>query len=78
MKKYYPNYLEINATQESDEEISRGISRCLGLSFGQLQPRTSTRIVVVGAPFSGRTTLGKKIASKYNLIYVSTAVLISE
>jgi adenylate kinase len=52
--------------------------KCLGLNFGQLQPRKNTRIVVVGAPYSGRTTLGKKIAAKYNLIYISTAVLITE
>jgi adenylate kinase family enzyme len=32
---------------------------------------------VVGAPCSGRTTLGKKTAAKYNLIYISTAVLIT-
>jgi adenylate kinase family enzyme len=49
----------------------------LGLNFGQLQPRKNTRIVVVGAPCSGRTTLGKKTAAKYNLIYISTAVLIT-
>jgi hypothetical protein len=61
----------------NDEQISKNILKCLGLNFGQLQPRKNTRIIVVGAPFSGRTTLGKKIAAKYNLIYVSTAVLIS-
>lgn len=33
---------------------------------------------MVGSPYSGRTTLGKSIASKYNLIYISTAVLIAE
>ena len=32
----------------------------------------------MGAPKSGRTTLGNSIALKYNLAYVSTAVLIAE
>ena len=34
--------------------------------------------MILGAPYSGRTTLGKKIAQKYNLIYVSSAVLVAE
>ena len=46
--------------------------------MGRIQPRPNTRIVIIGAPLSGRTTLGKQIAAKYNLIYVSSAVLLSE
>ena len=34
--------------------------------------------MILGAPKSGRTTLGSKIAHKYNLTYVSTAVLLAE
>lgn len=41
-------------------------------------PRVSSQVVVVGAPFSGRTTLGKKIAAHYNFVYISTAFLIAE
>lgn len=32
----------------------------------------------MGSPFSGRTTLGKKIANHYNFIYISTSFLIAE
>lgn len=32
----------------------------------------------MGAPFSGRTTLGKKIAHHYQLVYISTSFLIAE
>ena len=32
----------------------------------------------MGAPFSGRTTLGKKIAEHYNFVYISTSFLIAE
>jgi adenylate kinase family enzyme len=32
----------------------------------------------MGAPLSGRTTLGKKIAEYYNFVYISTSFLIAE
>ena len=32
----------------------------------------------MGAPYSGRTTLGKKLANHYGFIYVSTSFLIAE
>ncbi len=32
----------------------------------------------MGAPLSGRTTLGKKIAQHYNFVYVSTSFLLAE
>ncbi len=41
-------------------------------------PRTSSQIIIVGAPFSGRTTLGTKIAEHYNFVYISTSFLIAE
>lgn len=34
--------------------------------------------MILGAPFSGRTTLGKKIAEHYGLVYISTSFLIAE
>lgn len=41
-------------------------------------PRLTTQILLLGAPFSGRTTLGKKIAEHYGLVYISTSFLIAE
>jgi len=41
-------------------------------------PRVTSQIIIMGAPFSGRTTLGKKIANHYNFIYISTSFLIAE
>ena len=44
----------------------------------QRGPRASTQLLIVGSPFSGRTTLGKKLADHYNLVYISTSFLIAE
>ena len=41
-------------------------------------PRVSSQIIIMGAPFSGRTALGKKIAEHYNFVYISTSFLIAE
>lgn len=41
-------------------------------------PRKNTQIILIGAPHSGRTTLGKRIAQKYNLTYISSTILICE
>ena len=32
----------------------------------------------MGAPLSGRTTLGKKVAAHYSFVYLSTSCLIAE
>ena len=50
----------------------------MGLEIKQIKPRKNTQVLILGAPKSGRTTLGKRIAEKYNLTYVSTAILIAE
>lgn len=41
-------------------------------------PRVSSQVVVVGAPFSGRTALGKRLAEHYGFVYISTSELIAE
>lgn len=38
----------------------------------------SSQVVVVGAPFSGRTALGKRLAEHYGFVYISTSELIAE
>jgi adenylate kinase len=34
--------------------------------------------LILGPPGSGRTTLGKQVAQKYGLVYISTTELISD
>lgn len=35
-------------------------------------------MLIIGAPYSGRTTLAKSFAKYYNLIYISTSSLITD
>ena len=54
------------------------MKKAFSIQTTQTIPRATTQIIIVGAPYSGRTTLGKKIAQHYNLIYISTSILIAE
>jgi len=40
-------------------------------------PKRSARIIVMGPPCSGRSTISRKLAQKYGLVYVSTRELIN-
>jgi adenylate kinase family enzyme len=40
-------------------------------------PKRVAKILVIGPPGSGRSTLSKKLAKKYGLVYISTTELIS-
>lgn len=39
-------------------------------------PKRATKIIIVGPPGSGRTTLAKELSRKFGFIYVSTKELI--
>lgn len=54
------------------------IQKAFSIKTTQSVPRSTSQIIIIGAPQSGRTTLGKKIAEFYNLIYISTSFLIAE
>jgi len=41
-------------------------------------PKRSARILVLGPPGSGRSTLGKNLSHKYGFVFVSTSELIND
>lgn len=69
-------YCEIDAGQDHDTVVN-DIARIMRLKVKSNAPRRPPRILLVGPPGSGKTTLGGLIAKKYGLIYVSTAQLLN-
>ncbi len=53
------------------------IARIMKLKVKSNAPRRPPRVLIVGAPGSGKTTLGRMIAQKYGLIYVSASNLLN-
>lgn len=61
---------------DNREEIIETIARLLKYRIRNKQPKRSHRIIVGGCPGSGRSTLSKSLAAKYQLEYVSTRQLL--
>jgi len=69
-------YCEIDGTQAEDMIIS-DMKRIIKLRVKSGGPRSPPRVVIVGAPGSGKTTLSKMIARQFNIIHVSTTNLLN-
>ncbi len=69
-------YCEIDAEQDHDSVVN-DIARIMKLKARSNAPRRPPRVLIVGPPGSGKTTLGAMIAQKYGLISVSTANLLN-
>ena len=68
-------YCEIDSIQEHSMAIS-DMFRILNSKLKSSAPRSAPRIIVIGAPGSGKTTLSKLIAKRFNLVYVNTTNLL--
>jgi len=69
-------YCEIDCNQDHDTVVN-DIARIIKLKGKSNASRRPPRVLIVGAPGSGKSTLGELIASKFNLVYVSTANLLN-
>lgn len=79
LKKFYHHHQEIDISRSKEESfITEQLKKALNTYIIQSAPRSVSQIIIVGAPFSGRTSLGKRLAQHYNLIYISTSQLIAE
>lgn len=67
-------YCEVDGTQDT---VISDMKRIIKLRVKSSGPRSPPRIVIVGAPGSGKTTLSKMIAKKFSLIHVSVANLLN-
>lgn len=70
------SYCEIDAGQDHDTVVN-DIARIMKLKIKSNAPRRPPRVLIVGPPGSGKTTIGRLIAQKYDLIYVSAANLLN-
>jgi len=69
-------YCEIDANQDHDTVVN-DIARIMKLRVKSNAPRRPPKVLIVGAPGSGKTTLGRLMAQKFGLIYVSAANLLN-
>ena len=69
-------YCDIDANQDHDTVVN-DIARIMKLRLKSNAPRRPPRVLIVGAPGSGKTTLGRLIAQKYGLVYVSASNLLN-
>lgn len=77
VKEMMPSlYCEVDGTQPQSVVID-DMRRVMKLRVKSSGPRSPPRVVVVGAPGSGKTTLSRMIAKHFSLIHVSTVNLLS-
>jgi len=69
-------YCDIDANQDHDTVVN-DIARIMKLRIKPNAPRRPPKILLVGPPGSGKTTIGRLIAQKYGLIFVSAANLLN-
>lgn len=69
-------FCEIDANKEHDKVVD-DIARIMKLRVRPNAPRRPPKILIIGPPGSGKSTIGKLIAGKYGLIYVSTSNLLN-
>ncbi len=78
LKEFYSDFREINVNQNTtNEEIAQSIDSLLSTKKTIGFPRKGSQIIILGSPCSGRSTLACQIAKRYNMVYISTAALIS-
>ena len=77
VKEAFANfYCELDGNKDHNGVID-DIARIMKLRVKPNAPRRPPRILIVGPPGSGKSTVAKIIAGKYGLIYVSTANLLN-
>jgi adenylate kinase len=69
-------YCDIDANQDHDNVVN-DIARIMRLRVKSNAPRSPPRVLIVGAPGAGKTTLSRLIAQKYGLVYVSASNLLN-
>ncbi|EGR27597.1 hypothetical protein IMG5_193500 [Ichthyophthirius multifiliis] len=75
---YARYYFDVDANNDSlIPELLEDMAHLMEFKIKPKAPKKSARILVIGPPGSGRSTLSKQLAQKYGLLYVSTTQLIS-
>ncbi|KRX07413.1 P-loop containing nucleoside triphosphate hydrolase [Pseudocohnilembus persalinus] len=75
---YHNNYFAIDGDKENIESQMEDMAKLVKFKIDNKQARRAQKIVVTGPPGSGRTTLAKQLAQKYEFVYISTRELIAD